>query len=154
VEGKYRFPEFRFSEVRTMIRTVLSALALALALAAVPATAEAGWPNYCGYNNHFYGLWGNPYVYSQGSAYIPPYYAIHPPVYYSPIITARPYGASPYAWGPTYTSGMRVAAASAPPAALPGPQMIENPHVKGAAPPAPAAAKSFLPIDNPFYVAK
>jgi hypothetical protein len=132
-----------------MIRTALSALAVALALAAVPATAEAGWPT-CGYRDHFYGLWGNPYVYSQGAAYIPPYYAIHPPVYYSPHITARPYGASPYAWGPMYTPNVRIAAA---PAAPPEPQMIENPYIKAAAP-APAAASAPRMIDNPYYVAK
>ncbi len=140
-----------------MSRTVLSALALALALAAVPATAQAGWPGSCGYGNHFYGLWGNPYVYSQGAAYIPPYFAIHPPVYYSPHITARPYGASPYAWGPMYTNSTRYAVAAAAPAE---PLLIENPYVKGAA---PAAADNAGPtssepaplrIDNPHFVAK
>jgi hypothetical protein len=153
-----------------MIRTVLSALALALALAAVPATAEAGWPGFygCGYRDNFYGVWSNPYVYSQGAAYIPPYYAIHPPVYYSPHITARPYGASPYAWYPMPTPpvpmGAAVAAAAEPqlienpyvktaaPAAASASRMIENPYVKGA----PRAAADTAPrmIDNPYYVAK
>jgi len=150
-----------------MIRTALSALALALA--AVPATAQAGWPD-CGYRDQFYGLWGNPYVYSQGAAYIPPYYAIHPPVYYSPHITARPYGASPYAWYPVPTPPVRMGAAVA---AAPEPQLIENPYVQAAAPAATAAsaprvidnpyvksaaraaaAKAPRMIDNPYYVAK
>ena len=32
----------------------------------------------------------------------PPYYAVHPPVYYSAQIIHRPYGYSPYAYPPTY----------------------------------------------------
>ncbi len=135
-----------------MIRTVLSAVALASLLAAVPASAEAGWPGGCGYGcGNFYGLWGNPYVYSQGAAYIPPYYAIHPPVYYSPHITARPYGASPYAWPPIPTGPKLVSAAA---------KIIVNPHVK-----ADVVAKlddavitkaepTPLAMDNPFFVSK
>jgi hypothetical protein len=153
-----------------MIRTVLSTLALALALAAVPSAAEAGWPGSCGYygNSHFYGLWGNPYVYSQGAAYIPPYYAIHPPVYYSPFLTARSYGASPYAWCPAaeplahYTmNGVSMGgAASGYAAAAPAaePLMIENPHVRRAAAKpadkAPVAEAKPMMIENPYFVSK
>ena len=148
-----------------MIRTLLSGLALALALAAVPASAEAGWPGSCGYygNSHFYGLWGNPYVYSQGAAYIPPYYAIHPPVYYSPFITARSYGASPYAWWSAgepmaHYSMARVsmgAPTSAYAAAAPAQaQMIENPHVRGAAAAQAKMEAKPLMIENPYFVAK
>jgi hypothetical protein len=139
-----------FAEVRIMVRTALLAFAAALALAAAPAAAQAGDGYGCGYGyGHFYGLWGNPYVYSQGSAYIPPYYAIHPPVYYSPFITMRPYGASPYAWPATYV----------PPAPAARPVLIMNAHVKNAD---PQVAKSNTydletsaePVSNPYFVTK
>ena len=44
--------------------------------------------------------WG--WGFNQTTNYVPspPYYAIYPPVYYSPFITARHYGASPFAWYP------------------------------------------------------
>ena len=142
-----------------MIRTVLSAVALASLLAAVPASAEAGWPGGCGYGyGNFYGLWGNPYVYSQGAAYIPPYYAIHPPVYYSPHITARPYGASPYAWPPVMTGPRAMGAVAAAPAK---PEMITNPYVKSATAatereeaPIAKVEPAPLSIDNPYFVAR
>jgi hypothetical protein len=132
-----------------MIRTAVLAFAAALALAAAPSAAQAGWPGgYCGYGP-FYGLWGNPYVYSQGASYIPPYYAVHPPVYYSPFITARPYGASPFAWPSTYM----------PPAPPARPTIIMNAHVKDAANHVAAEMpRSAEPqperISNPFFVSK
>jgi hypothetical protein len=147
-----------------MIRTAISTLVLALALAAVPSAAQAGWPGSCGYyGNNFYGLWGNPYVYSQGAAYIPPYYAIHPPVYYSPFITARSYGASPYAWWSAgepmaHYSMARVTMGGAPAAyaaAAPAEaKMIENPHVRAAAAAQAKMETKPLMIDNPYFVAK
>lgn len=51
---------------------------------------------YNGYNAGFFG--GLPYsVYVLDSV---PYYALHPPVYYSSRIVPRPYGYSPYAYPP------------------------------------------------------
>src|SRR5687768_5337253 len=78
-----------------MIRTLFVAAALALAVA-VPSTSSAFWP-YAPYGAYNYG-WG----WNHATDYVPapPYYAVHPPVYYSPYITARHYGASPHAWLP------------------------------------------------------
>jgi hypothetical protein len=56
-------------------------------------------------------------LYSLGRDFVPPYFAIHPPVYYS-LPVRRPYGDSPFP---------RLPDASAPP---PPPQMIVNPTIK------------------------
>src|ERR1043165_4435742 len=105
------------------------ALLVVLAFASLPNAANAYWP-YLGYGG--YGAYGYGWGFNQATNYVPspPYYAIYPPVYYSSQITARPYGASPYAWyagmSPiTYTSQGDMAAPAEP-------TMIMNPFVKGA----------------------
>jgi hypothetical protein len=62
-----------------------------------------------------YGLGASPY--SLGQIPTPPYFAIHPPVYYSNPVP-RTYGYSPYAY-PGWIRTPEVAE----------PEMIENPHV-------------------------
>src|SRR5262249_43099056 len=110
---------------RTMIRKSTLTLVV-LFFAALPNIASAYWP-YLGYGG--YGAYGYGWGFNQPTNYVPspPYYAIYPPVYYSQQITARHYGASPFAWTPgmepiTYTGEPAMAAA-------PEPQMIENPFV-------------------------
>jgi hypothetical protein len=139
-----------------MIRTACLAAAAAFLLAA-PSTASAYWGCYggCGYP------WGYNYTYNYGVGYVPPppYYSVFPPVYYSPHITARHYGASPFAWpagmqpityvpwrAPTVIRNPNVKAPAEKPdgiakAGKPQPMMIENPYVAGAAP---------VQIDNPY----
>jgi hypothetical protein len=145
-----------FAEVRIMVRNVAFGFVAALALAVVPATAQADWG--CGYGGYGYGggfcdyqsMWGNPYVYSQGGSYIPPYFSVYPPVYYSPHIIARPYGHSPYAFPSTFLP--------AAPAAKPA--IIMNAHVKAAdskvAEAKPQMIEGIQPqkIDNPYFVSK
>ncbi len=154
-----------------MIRTALFAACVAAVLAA-PSAASAYWP-YMGYGGLGWG-WGN----IQPTNYVPapPYYAVHPPVYYSPHITARHYGASPFAWLPgmqpiTYvpeTAAMQrgtvavraedlMAQAGDKTAAL----MIENPFVKktvAAGEPTdqalPADTAQPAKIDNPFFASR
>jgi hypothetical protein len=142
-----------------MVRNVVFGIVAALALAAAPATSEAGWGyGYGGYGCGGYGggfcdyqsLWGNPYVYSQGGSYIPPYFSIYPPVYYSPHIIMRPYGHSPYAFPSTFLP-------VAPPA---NPVVVMNAHVKNAdskvAESKPQMIEGIQPqkIDNPYFVSK
>jgi len=118
--------------------------AVAAALLSLPAPANAYWGLY-GYGYPW--AYGNGYTVSTQFVPAPPYFAIHPPVYYSPHITARHYGASPYAWLP----GMW------PITYLPprGPAILKNPHVKGAAEdPKAVAAGQPLVIENPFLLAK
>ena len=134
-----------------MVRTVLLGIVAALALAAAPTSAEADDCG-CGYGGYggYYGYWNTPFAYNQGSAYVPPYYAIHPPVYYSPQIIARPYGTSPYAWPATYM----------PPAPPAKPMVIMNAHVKNAdsrvAEAKPQMIEGVQPeqINNPYFVSK
>jgi len=91
-----------------------TALLVAIACAGMTATrAEAGWP-WGGYASPYLGSYVGYSTYTQD--YIP-YFAKHPPVYYSYPV-ARPYGSSPYAYPPTV--------------ATPGPTrplVIGNPHV-------------------------
>lgn len=73
--------------------------------------------------NGFGGLTGygiNILPYSMGQVPVPPYFALHPPVYYS-MPVPRTYGYSPYAYPGTVQTPEIVA---------PTPEMIENPHVK------------------------
>src|SRR5215212_7296134 len=108
-----------------MIRKLTLLVAL-LAFAALPNAASAYWP-YAGYGG--YGGYGYGWGFNQATNYVPapPYYAIYPPVYYSSQITARHYGASPFAWGP----GMQPITYTAEPSlpAAPEPEVIENPFV-------------------------
>ena len=48
----------------------------------------------CGHGFSGFGVSGN--LYGLGKIPVPPYFALHPPVYYSGVV-ARPYGASPFA---------------------------------------------------------
>lgn len=90
---------------------ILCAVVGGSAVAARQADAQV----FNGYVGGWYG--GLPYsVYSLDSV---PYYALHPPVYYSHIVP-RPYGYSPYAYPPNIMTPDR------PPAA---PQVMINPHV-------------------------
>lgn len=106
-----------------MMRVCLSTMAVAAVLTLVPAlTNEAqaqssispygsgGFPG-----PGWIGYYGSPY--SLGQIPVPPYFAIHPPVYYSYPV-ARSYGYSPYA----YPGWMET-----PPVVMP--EVIENPHV-------------------------
>src|SRR5688572_28946980 len=109
-----------------MIRTACLSLA-AFVLIALPSTASAHWPYY-GDGGWGGGPWSH-FNYNYGVGYVPPppYYAIFPPVYYGPHITARHYGASPYAWpagfAPTSYAVRGYAAAPAKP------EWINNPYV-------------------------
>jgi hypothetical protein len=122
-------------------------LGLAIGLSLVNCgTADAAWPwgMQYGWGNAGWVAngWGPT---SLGYTPPPPYYSVHPPVYYSPTIVRRAYGTSPYAWPAVHPHG----AVSTPPAhaehweAAPMPQMIVNPFVPNSAtwsPPSTAAA--------------
>ena len=133
-----------------MIRTACLSL-VALALLSLPSAASAQWGCYGGWGGCG-GAWGNSYAYNYGVGYLPPppYYAVFPPVYYSSHITARHYGASPYAW-PAGFSPTSFATRG------PKPMLIVNREVapvEGAAPLPAAQANSTeikpLKINNPF----
>jgi hypothetical protein len=103
---------------------------LSLALAA-PATA-ADYPVniwYGGGNGYFGGDFGRISPYSSGLIPMPPYFAIHPPVYYSAPVP-RAYGWSPFAY-PEYV----MTPEAKPPVK---PAMFLNPFVD---PPKPAVEK-------------
>lgn len=88
-----------------------------------PVPAQAAWP--------LWGWYGYGVPFAPPTDYMPrpPYYALYPPVYYSPLRTVRPYGASPFAWYPgmpTRGTPMVLPGPATPP---PSPQWIENPFV-------------------------
>ena len=98
---------------------------------------HSGLPYYgYGYSGSLYGL---------GRVPVPPYYALHPPVYYSHEIRRRPTGDSPYAYS------------SRRPAAKPKRQLCSNPFVPDAiieesSEQAAQAADSVAgAVKNPFY---
>ena len=65
------------------------------------------------------GYHGSGILYGRANRQVLPYFAVHPPVYYSHIV-ARPYGYSPWALPP----GMEPAESKV----APQPEMIPNPH--------------------------
>ena len=112
--------------------------------------AQADWG---GFGSAYYGYGGfqgggiRPYV------PVPPYFALHPPVYYGQRYT-RPYGASPFAAGPQ----LQTNSSYAPQIHVDRAITIENPHVPGGCTNCgnsgivqqkPAQP---LVIDNPFFV--
>jgi hypothetical protein len=135
-----------------MIRKLVL-LVVVLVFAALPNAASAYWP-YWGYGG--FGPWGNGWGYNLATNSIPtpPYFSVYPPVYYSHQITARHYGASPFAWTP----GMEPITYTGDPAAMaaPEPQIIENPFVtaKNTNKQVSAVEKVVEPLkmDNPFAV--
>lgn len=97
------------------------------------------YPGYGLYNSSLFG--GSPY--SLGQIPTPPYFALHPPVYYSAPFP-RTYGYSPFAY-----PGTKETPEMAPVAAA---KMIENPHVKPAklTPSDDQTAVTWEVIRNPF----
>lgn len=102
-----------------------------------------------GYYYHLYRL------YQSSQVPVPPYFALHPPVYYSAPVP-RTYGYSPYAYPPTTKTPPKT-----PPAKPVKPLMIINPFVPQKSNPKPKELKtvaSSLPptgpkmIINPFVV--
>ncbi|MCE9526566.1 MAG: hypothetical protein K8R36_10985 [Planctomycetales bacterium] len=128
-------------------------LAAALAAILLPAAAQAQYP-YGGYGFGGYGGWvqmnyGQGYYAETGR--VPPYFALHPPVYYSHQIIRRPMGASPFAYPSWYAPPAVQAAAADAAYVAPQPLLVTNPFVKG---PAPANASieqpTSLEVTNPY----
>jgi hypothetical protein len=122
-------------------RILLATVLLLIGFAQRPA--EAFWG--CGgYGTNYYG-YGLPAGWYTGvNDRVPPYFALHPPVYYSGQIVRIPYGASPFANGPFMAGPFAAtpAAFSAAPAAAAAharsepvaSETIENPFFTGEAP--------------------
>jgi hypothetical protein len=140
----------------TRARNILPSLVVFAALCVLPALARAcdgcgpgSWMNApaFGYGGSLYGL---------GYVPVPPYYALHPPVYYGQRYY-RSYGESPFARADYSSRPLRIKA-----------QVIINPFVEqpAAAPatPEPKAVEGAPPADqvttgpqmivNPYYVAE
>ena len=133
--------------------------AIALVSSASQASADCGGFGYNGYGYYNYGI--RPYVPA------PPYFALHPPVYYGARYT-RPYGDSPFA----SPSRLQPAAGYAPLRHVERSLTVHNPYVvlpmdpasmpMPAMPsaPAPAPINTVIPspvvvkpmvIDNPYF---
>jgi hypothetical protein len=140
-----------------MIRRALLVVAV-LAVLAVQTPAQAQWGmggglGYGGFGTSYFGngLPAGWYTGVQGR--MPPYFALHPPVYYSGQIVRIPYGASPFAnpWG-NYPAPASILPPPAPaPAGGNESRSIENPFFKPrelAARPSPELG---VMIENPYY---
>jgi hypothetical protein len=132
--------------MKSAIRFALfAAVAAAIALAAETASAQEVGIRY--YTGDQYGF-GLDRAYASGRIPTPPYFAIHPPVYYSYPVP-RTYGYTPWAY-PSYVMTPEIKAPVAP-------AMFENPHVKPETTSTPkkmksASHKAAAPqvIDNPY----
>ena len=124
-----------------MIRRVLIAVAL-LAVLAMNNPAQAQWGcGLGGYGMNYYG-YGMPVGWYTGvQGRMPPYFALHPPVYYSGQIIRIPYGASPFACPPAYCPGLSIEAEAV--------DMKEAPEAPEGVNLRPMA--ELTAIENPFY---
>jgi hypothetical protein len=126
------------------MRRVLG-IGLVLGVLAVGLAGEANADGCC----DGFGWWLAPpriSPYSSGQIPVPPYFAIHPPVYYSHAIP-RPYGYSPYAYPAT----------TPPIPELVKPAVFHNPFVPKQTSDKQAkaeAASTPLVQANPFYKAE
>jgi hypothetical protein len=110
-----------------------------------PSNANAFWPYMgYGYGNGWGWGWNQPTTYRPA----PPYFALYPPAYYSHQITARHYGASPFAW----PAGME------PITYVPQtqPAVIVNPNASSNKAISQPVANTEAPqsINNPFFVSR
>lgn len=127
--------------MKNLIGMTVVAFAFLLVSAAEPAQAQVGCCGGVGYGS--FGQLGSPYA--LGRIDVPPYFALHPPVYYSQPV-ARTYGHSPFAYPGSHVTPE--APAPAPKAA-----MISNPHVspvKGEKKPKLDLNLTQLEVINPF----
>lgn len=112
--------------MRIVTQLKLWAAALLLALSGTAAESQAGWPYCVPYN-----VYGQDYI---------PYFARHPPVYYSYPVP-RTYGYSPFAYPPTVmTPEISIEA--------PAPKVMSNPFV----PKAKADQRSVSTAPAPQFV--
>ncbi len=99
--------------------SLVAVLAIMLLMFGLNTSAQAQCAGSFGAQGFAYpgwlGYYGSPY--SLGQIPVPPYFALHPPVYYSQPV-ARSYGYSPYAYPGTVPTPEVVM-----------PEMIINPHV-------------------------
>lgn len=109
--------------MKNIIGMAVVAFALVLGASAEPAQAQHHGYGALGYGGiGGYGLLGlNGGAYRSGRVPTPPYFALHPPVYYSQPVP-RPYGHSPFAYPGTHETPA--------PAPVKKAAMITNPHVR------------------------
>lgn len=97
-----------------------------------PVAVAPGGYGYGGSCGHFFGDGGFSNLYNQGFIPVPPYFALHPPVYYS-VPVPRTYGYSPF----PYPGAFRT-----PEFVIAEPEVIDNPHIEPDAPVEPAQEAS------------
>lgn len=81
-----------------------------------------GW-----WNQPAFGVAGS--LYGSGYVPVPPYFSIHPPVYYSRQIIYRPMGDSPFAYLPRRSLAAAPAYRETAESEVAEPELIENPYV-------------------------
>lgn len=144
----YRQADILWGITMTKLRATIIGLATLLCFAVAPQITNAcnGWSGFG--NRYAFGSSGS--LYGLGYLPVPPYFAVHPPVYYGQRYF-RSYGGSPYARRAAQPQPAHVAA-----------RVILNPHVvkQPAVPPAPQPPAPPKPetktaqaqlIINPYY---
>ncbi len=137
------------------IRRSIGGVALLVfgAVMAQPAVAQTGWGQWGAWGGYYGGL--NYNVYTQDPA---PYFALHPPVYYSRPVP-RPYGYSPFAYPPYIMTPEPTAERTWEPK-IAAPVTILNPHAPRSTPASRSVSTSDrttsikpLRITNPYVIA-
>ncbi len=124
-------------------RTIISALAVCLLLSAAATQASAQGYGCCDQSiGHRTGFGVSGSLYGLGYVPVPPYFALHPPVYYSYPVP-RTYGYSPHAYPRTVMT---------PEYRAPQPLEVINPHVKPAEEKEAATSAGFQTASAPLMV--
>ncbi len=120
----------------------MAVMAIAVIMLAAPSEANAHHNGLGGvYGGGVFGGFNSPYA--SGRIPTPPYFALHPPVYYS-VPVPRTYGYSPFAYGSNVRTPDVAPAAGAP-------MTIVNPFVTQ---PAKGEVKEKAPADGDTAMAK
>lgn len=118
-------------------RKMMLAVAALAAISLFTASAQAGdYGHYYGYGRYSADF---TRLYSSGQIHAPPYFSMHPPVYYSRPV-ARTYGYSPYAYPPETIT---------PDHPCPVGAVVLNPYVVQEAS-SPRVAAVLPWVDNPY----
>lgn len=124
-------------------------LSFVLVSCVMSLSSAHAYDGYYGYGFPWFGYGNNgPAAYALGNIPAPPYFALHPPVYYSHPV-ARTYGSSPFAYSGNFPYQAQVAA----------PRLMANPRIelRQPAPKAKTAAHVAVTpvrIANPYYQAE
>jgi len=137
----HKFIPYQIESYSMSMKSLLAGLLLTIGMA-IPCQAQFPYNPYLMYGWGYGGTYGS----YRNNVPVPPYFALHPPVYYGKRYQ-RPYGDSPYASLPTLQANPGYMA-------TPRAEMsakIVNPYFDGSVVAEEVAPRGPITIKNPFF---